>query len=195
MFSGSINSISHEGGLLLSFGGSSPALDSIIVRASDGVYIGKIDGVLGNTESPMAHVGHIDRKLDLNSLVGEEVNIRAKKPREERYPSRDRRDGGGRGNFDRGSRDRRDGGGRRNFDRGSRDRRDGGGRRDFDRGSRDRRDGGGRGERREFSNRDDNREKPKENNFRKSRGKRAGHAHNNAPKPIVPRKFRRNSDD
>ena len=163
MFSGSINSISHEGGLLLSFGGSSPALDSIIVRASDGVYIGKIDGVLGNTESPMAHVGHLDRKLDLNSLIGEEVTIRAKKPREERYPSRDRRDGGGR--------------------------------RDFDRGSRDRRDGGGRGERREFTNRDDNREKPKENNFRKSKGKRAGHAHNNAPKPIVPRKFRRNSDD
>ncbi|MAU74629.1 MAG: hypothetical protein CMA22_05395 [Euryarchaeota archaeon] len=270
MFSGSINSISHEGGLLLSFGGSSPALDSIIVRASDGVYIGKIDGVLGNTESPMAHVGHLDRKLDLNSLIGEEVTIRAKKPREERYPSRDRRDGGGRRDFDRGSRDRRDGGGRRdfdrgsrgrndsndgdwdcpkcnnsnfarrtecnrcgeprsggggrrrdgggrrdfdrgsrdrrdgggrrdggrgNFDRGSRDRRDGGVRRDFDRGSRDRRDGGGRGERREFTNRDDNREKPKENNFRKSKGKRAGHAHNNAPKPIVPRKFRRNSDD
>ena len=200
MFSGSINSISHEGGLLLSFGGSSPALDSIIVRASDGVYIGKIDGVLGNTESPMAHVGHLDRKLDLNSLIGEEVTIRAKKPREERYPSRDIRDGGGRRDFDRGSRDRRDGGGRRdggrgNFDRGSRDRRDGGVRRDFDRGSRDRRDGGGRGERREFTNRDDNREKPKENNFRKSKGKRAGHAHNNAPKPIVPRKFRRNSDD
>ena len=233
MFSGSINSISHEGGLLLSFGGSSPALDSIIVRASDGVYIGKIDGVLGNTESPMAHVGHLDRKLDLNSLIGEEVTIRAKKPREERYPSRDRRDGGGRRDFDRGSRGRndsndgdwdcpkcnnsnfarrtecnrcgeprsggggrrRDGGGRRDFDRGSRDRRDGGVRRDFDRGSRDRRDGGGRGERREFTNRDDNREKPKENNFRKSKGKRAGHAHNNAPKPIVPRKFRRNSDD
>jgi rRNA processing protein Gar1 len=290
--------MSHEGGLLLSFGGSSPALDSIIIRASDGIYIGKIDGVLGNTDSPMAHVGHIDRKLDLNSLVGEEVNIRAKKPREERYPSsRDRdsrgdgRRDGGSGNFDRGSRDggRRDGGrgnfdrgsrdgGRGNFDRGSRDggrgnfdrgnrgrndsndgdwdcpkcnnsnfarrtecnrcgeprgagggRRDGGrgnfdrgsrdgGRRDggrgnFDRGSRDggRRDGGrgnfdrdsrggggrdgGRGERREFSSRDDDRTKPKENNFRKSKGKRAGHAHNNAPKPIIPRKFNRNSDD
>ena len=332
MFSGTIDSMSHEGGLLLSFGGSSPALDSIIIRASDGIYIGKIDGVLGNTDSPMAHVGHIDRKLDLNSLVGEEVTIRPKKPREERYPSsrdrdsrgdgrrdggrgnfdrgsRDRRDGGrrdgdrgnfdrgnrgrndsndgdwdcpkcnnsnfarrtecnrcgeprgagggrrdgGRGNFDRGSRDRRDGG-RGNFDRGSRDRRDGGrgnfdrgsrdggstfahndwdcpkcnnsnfsfrrecnrcgeprsggggdrrdgGRRDggrgnFDRGSRDRRDGdGGRGERREFSSRDDDRTKPKENNFRKSKGKRAGHAHNNAPKPIIPRKFNRNSDD
>ena len=251
MFSGTIDSMSHEGGLLLSFGGSSPALDSIIVRASDGVYIGKIDGVLGNTESPMAHVGHIDRKLDLNSLVGEEVTIRAKKPREERYPSprdrdsRDRRGGdrrdGGRGNFDRGSRGRNDsndgdwdcpkcnnsnfarrtecnrcgeprsggsGGGRRdggrgNFDRGSRDRRDGGrrdgGRGNFDRGSRDRRDGGrrdgDRGGRRDFSNRDETRTKPKENNFRKSKGKRAGHAHNNAPKPIVPRKFSRNSDD
>ena len=317
MFSGTINSMSHEGGLLLSFSGSSPALESIIIRASDGIYIGKIDGVLGNSESPTAHVGHIDRKLDLDSLIGEQVTIRPKKPREERYPSRDRdgggrrefdrgsrdggrgnfdrgsRDGGrrdgGRGNFDRGSRDggRRDGGrgnfdrgsrdggktfahndwdcpkcnnsnfsfrrdcnrcgeprpggggggggdrrggGRGNFDRGSRDggRRDGGGggdrrgggRGNFDRGSRDggRRDGGGggdrrdggrgnfdrgsregrdsgRGERREFSNRDDSRTKPEENNFRKSRGKRAGHAHNNAPKPIVPRKFNRNSDD
>ncbi|MDG1550500.1 MAG: zinc finger Ran-binding domain-containing protein, partial [Candidatus Poseidoniaceae archaeon] len=131
-----------------------------------------------------------------------------------------RRDGG-RGNFDRGSRDRRDGGrrdgGRGNFDRGSRDRRDGGrrdgGRDNFDRDSRggSRRDGGrgnfdrdsrggggrdgGRGERREFSSRDDDRTKPKENNFRKSKGKRAGHAHNNAPKPIIPRKFNRNSDD
>ena len=272
MFSGTINSMSHEGGLLLSFSGSSPALESIIIRASDGIYIGKIDGVLGNSESPTAHVGHIDRKLDLDSLIGEQVTIRPKKPREERYPSRDRDGGGrrefdrgsrdgGRGNFDRGSRDggRRDGG-RGNFDRGSRDsgktfahndwdcpkcnnsnfsfRRDcnrcgeprpggggggdrrGGGRGNFDRGSRDggRRDGGGggdrrdggrgnfdrgsregrdsgRGERREFSNREDSRTKPEENNFRKSRGKRAGHAHNNAPKPIVPRKFNRNSDD
>jgi len=181
MFSGTIDSTSHEGGLLLSFGGSSPALDSIIIRASDGVYIGKIDGVLGNTEAPMAHVGHLDRKLDLNSLIGEEVTIRAKKPREERYPSsRDR------GNRDSGRRD----GGRGNFDRGSRDRRDGGrrdgGRGNFDRDSRDRRD---------FSNRDENKTKPRENKFRKARGKRAGHAHNNAPKPIVPRKFNRNSDD
>ena len=59
MFSGSVDSISHEGGLLLTFDGSSPALDSIIIRSSDGVYIGKIDGVLGNTDSPMAHVGHL----------------------------------------------------------------------------------------------------------------------------------------
>ena len=325
MFSGTVEAMSHEGGLLLSFGGSSPALDSIIVKASDGVYIGKIDGVLGNTEAPIAHVGHIDRKLNLESLIGEEVTIRAKKPREERRvnprenrnnrndrrdfrqrdnsrfernsnfgnrndgsgdwdcpkcnnsnfarrtecnrcgeprsgggrrDSRDRRDSGrrdfGRGRSD--SRDRRDYGrrdsgnnrqrdGRRNSGktfadndwdcpkcknsnfsfrtecnrcgeprskggrRDSRDRRDGG-RRDFgrDRGdNRDRRDRGRRdfdrnrrdGERR-FSERNDSRadkEKPKQNNFRKARGKRPGHAHNNAPKPIVPRKFKRNRDD
>ena len=307
MFSGTVEAMSHEGGLLLSFGGSSPALDSIIVKASDGVYIGKIDGVLGNTEAPIAHVGHIDRKLNLESLIGEEVTIRAKKPREERRVNprenrnnrNDRRDfrqrdnsrfernsnfgnrNDGSGDWDcpkcnnsnfarrtecnrcgeprsgggrRDSRDRR-GSGRRDFGRGrsdSRDRRDYGrrdsgnnrqrdGRRnsgktfadnDWDcpkcknsnfsfrtecnrcgeprskggrRDSRDRRDRGRRdfdrnrrdGERR-FSERNDSRadkEKPKQNNFRKARGKRPGHAHNNAPKPIVPRKFKRNRDD
>ena len=124
MFVGTIEAMSHEGGFLVTFSGSSPALDSIIIRSSDGVYIGKIDGVLGNTGDPIAHVGHTDRKLDLESLVGEEVTIRAKKPREER------RDGGRRD-------DRRDS---RGGDRS--DRRDGG-RRD------DRRDGGGRFERRD----------------------------------------------
>ena len=326
MFSGTIEAMSHEGGLLLSFGGSSPALDSIIVKASDGVYIGKIDGVLGNTEAPIAHVGHIDRKLNLESLIGEEVTIRAKKPREERRVNprenrnnrnerrdyrqrdnsrsernsnftnrndgsgdwdcpkcnnsnfarrnecnrcgeprsgsgrsdyRDRRDSGRR-DYNRGeSRDRRDFGrrdygnsrqrdGRRNSGktfadndwdcpkcknsnfsfrtecnrcgeprsgggrRDSRDRRDSGrrdfgrsggrerrdsGRRDFDRNNRNRRD-----DDRRFSDRNDTssnkeRTKPKQNNFRKARGKRPGHAHNNAPKPIVPRKFKRNRDD
>ena len=325
MFSGTIEAMSHEGGLLLSFGGSSPALDSIIVKASDGVYIGKIDGVLGNTEDPIAHVGHIDRKLNLESLIGEEVTIRAKKPREERRvnhregnnnrnnrrdfrqrdnsrfdrnsnfgnrsdgsddwdcpkcnnsnfarrtecnrcgeprsgggrrDSRNRRDSGrrdfGRGRSD--SRDRRDYGrrdsgnnrqrdGRRNSGktftdndwdcpkcknsnfsfrtecnrcgeprsggprRDSRDRRDSGrrdygrgggrerrnsGRRDFDR---NRRDGDRRFSDRNEAELNNERPKPKQNNFRKARGKRPGHAHNNAPKPITPRKFKRNRDD
>ena len=42
MFTGSIESHSHEGGLLASFTGSSPALGSIIVSSDDGTYIGKI---------------------------------------------------------------------------------------------------------------------------------------------------------
>ena len=83
MFSGTIEAMSHEGGLLLSFGGSSPALDSIIVKASDGVYVEKIDGVLGNTEAPIAHVGHVDRKL--NRVINRRGSHNsAKKPREER---------------------------------------------------------------------------------------------------------------
>ncbi len=299
MFAGTVEALSHEGGLLLSFGGSSPALDSIIVKASDGVYIGKIDGVLGNTDNPVAHVGHIDRKLNLESLIGQEVTIRAKKPREDRRvnsregrnsrnerndfkkrdnssfdrnsnfrnrddrgrrDSRGRRESGSR-NFDRGGRrdnrnnrqrdgrrnsgkifsdndwvcpkcnnsnfsfrtecnrcgEPRSGAGRRdsrnhqdNRNRdygrdGGRGRRDHG--RDSSRGRRnntgrdfDRNDRNHRGGERRFSDRNDfksnnERSKPKQNNFRKARGKRPGHAHNNAPKPIVPRKFKRNRDD
>ena len=304
MFAGTVEALSHEGGLLLSFGGSSPALDSIIIKASDGVYIGKIDGVLGNTDNPVAHVGHIDRKLNLESLIGQEVTIRAKKPREDRRTnyregrnprnernefkkrdnssfdrnsnfrnrddrgrrdSRDRRESGSR-NFDRGgrrdNRNNRQRDGRRNSGKifsdndwdchkcsnsnfsfrtecnrcgeprpgvgrrdsrgrqdnrhrdhgrdGGRGRRDDGRRdrgrdssrgrrdntgRDFDRNDRNRRDGGRRFSERNDSNSNTERSKPKQNNFRKARGKRPGHAHNNAPKPIVPRKFKRNRDD
>jgi len=123
MFAGVIESKSHEGGFLVSFTGSSPALESIIINAETGIYIGKIDAVLGNTNSPLAHVAHIDRKLDLDSLVGINVGIRAKKQREERR-ERDS-DRGQRGN-DRGyqSQDRQGGRSERN-DRGQ-DNRNGG---------------------------------------------------------------------
>ncbi|MBT61316.1 MAG: hypothetical protein CMA63_07190 [Euryarchaeota archaeon] len=117
MFSGVIESQSHEGGFLVSFSGSSPALESIIINADSGDYIGKVDAVLGNSNAPLAHVAHIDRKLDLSSLIGIEVGIRAKKQREER--GRDRNGGG------RDSRDRRSGGFERNDRRN--DNRNGGG--------------------------------------------------------------------
>ena len=83
MFTGVIQSKSHEGGFLVSFTGSSPALESIIINSESGIYIGKVDAVLGNTDAPLAHVAHIDRKLDLDALIGVEVGIRAKKQREE----------------------------------------------------------------------------------------------------------------
>ena len=123
MFAGVIESKSHEGGFLVSFTGSSPALESIIINAETGIYIGKVDAVIGNTNSPLAHVAHIDRKLDLDSLVGINVGIRAKKQREERR-ERDS-DRGQRGN-DRGyqSQDRQGGRFERN-DRGQ-DNRNGG---------------------------------------------------------------------
>jgi len=110
MFIGSIDSHSHEGGLLASFTGSSPALGSIIVSSDDGTYIGKIDAVLGGTESPIAHIAHLDRKMDASQFIGIDVKIRPKVEREDR--------------FDRSRGDRNDR--RRNDDRGGRrdDRRD-----------------------------------------------------------------------
>ncbi|MDG1555592.1 MAG: zinc finger Ran-binding domain-containing protein, partial [Candidatus Poseidoniaceae archaeon] len=119
MFTGVIESKSHEGGFLVSFSGSSPALESIIINAESGIYIGKVDGVLGNTNAPLAHVAHIDRKLDLDALIGVEVGIRPKKQREERSRGSDRdgRRDDRRGN-DRGFQNRDRQGGR--FDRNDR---------------------------------------------------------------------------
>ena len=83
MFKATIESISHEGGLMAPFSGSSPALGSVIVNSADGMYIGKIDAVLGNLQSPIAHIAHLDRKIDPNTLIGLEIIIR---PKSERLP-------------------------------------------------------------------------------------------------------------
>ena len=91
MFRGTVDRPSHEGGLLVTFSGSSPALGSIIVREDDGHYIGKVDAVIGSTEAPLAHVAHLDRKQDNDAFLGAVVTIRAKKEREER-PRREQRD-------------------------------------------------------------------------------------------------------
>ena len=108
MFTGTIESQSHEGGLLVRFEGSSPSLDAILVLAENGTYVGKVDGVLGSTSQPMAHIGHIDRELKLDDLLGSHVTIRAKKPRQDREKfRRDSRD----------SRDRSGGSDRRNDSR------------------------------------------------------------------------------
>ncbi|MBT05289.1 MAG: hypothetical protein CMA92_05955 [Euryarchaeota archaeon] len=99
MFKAVVESHSHEGGLLAPFTGSSPALGSIIVRVDDGTYIGKIDGVLGNTDSPIAHIAHLDRKINPDSFLGCEAQIRPKTHKQDesrqqsnRYENRDRRD-------------------------------------------------------------------------------------------------------
>ena len=118
MFRGVVDRTSHELGLLATFSGSSPALGSIIVREEDGHYIGKVDAVLGSTESPLVHIAHLDRKQDNDQFLGSTVTVRAKKEREDRpqrrefreeRPSRDRERSfdrrGGRDN-DRGGRGR-----------------------------------------------------------------------------------------
>ena len=53
MFTGTVEP-SHEGGLLVHFEGSSPALNAIMVRADDGVHR-KVDGVIGSNH-PLAHI-------------------------------------------------------------------------------------------------------------------------------------------
>ena len=83
MFKAIIDSKSHEDGLLASFTGSSPALGSIIVTVEDGTYIGKIDAVLGNTDKPIAHIAHLDRKMNIDLFLGCEAQIRPKAQRQD----------------------------------------------------------------------------------------------------------------
>ena len=93
MFTGTVEATSHEGGLLVHFEGASPALNAIMVRAEDGIYIGKIDGVLGSTDHPLAHIAHVDRNLNIEDLVGIQVTIRPKQPRRDDNRRDDRRQG------------------------------------------------------------------------------------------------------
>ena len=302
MFRGVVDRASHELGLLVTFSGSSPALGSIIVREEDGHYIGKVDAVLGSTESPLVHIAHLDRKQNNDQFIGSTVTVRAKKEREDRPPRREfreerpsrdrdrsyeRRDNNSRGRNDgersdwlcascgndnfafrtecnscgkskkgnvqeRGSSFRNDRGGRRD-DHGGRGRDDRRGRnqeqhnrndwicpsckndnfsfrtecnqcgkprpggqsgggdrrggyrndRGGDRGGRggDRRggfsggrDGGDRGGRGGDRNSRGGNDRSDEQ-YRKARGKRPGHAHNRPPKEIQPRRYQRRNDD
>ena len=161
MFKAIIDSKSHEDGLLASFTGSSPALGSIIVTVEDGTYIGKIDAVLGNTDKPIAHIAHLDRKMNIDSFLGCEAQIRPKAQRQdkreqwsrdsdrrERHSNRDGRERRHNNNQNRSDwRDNRRDSNRRDSDRrGSRGR-------DFNRRDSDR--GGSRG--RDFNRRDSDR--------------------------------------
>ena len=118
MFTGTVETKSHEGGLLVHFDGSSPALNAIMVRADDGTYIGKVDGVIGSTDRPLAHVAHIDRSLDMDALIGVSVSVRAKKK-----PTEQRQDRRQSGRDNRGSRNDRGGDRRYNDRQGGRDNR------------------------------------------------------------------------
>ena len=175
MFKAIIDSKSHEGGLLARFTGSSPALGSIIVRVDDGGYIGKIDAVLGNTDSPIAHIAHLDRKINPDSFLGCEAQIRPKgfkqdderNPRNDRY-NKDRRDNrrnndgyrrdSGRGNFRDRDSNRRDSG-RGNFRNRDSNRRDSGRGNFRDRDSNRRNSGRGNFRDRDSRNRSGGREK------------------------------------
>ena len=178
MFKAIIDSKSHEDGLLASFTGSSPALGSIIVTVEDGTYIGKIDAVLGNTDKPIAHIAHLDRKMNIDLFLGCEAQIR---PKAQRQDSReqwgrdsDRRDR----NSNRDGRERRHNNNQNRSD--WRDNRRDSNRRDSDRGrsrGRDfnRRDsdrGGSRG--RDFNRRDSDRGGSRGRDFNRRDSDRGG---------------------
>ena len=114
MFKGRVEEVSHEGGLLVSYTGACPALGSVMVDSGE-TYIGKVDGVIGNLNNSLVHVAHLDRKANPQQMLGLEITIRTRKPRDNQ-----------RSNDDRRGRDDRRGGDRRGRDdrRGGRDRRD-----------------------------------------------------------------------
>ncbi len=127
MFKGKVEKVSHEGGLLVSYTGACPALGSVMVDSSE-TYIGKVDGVIGNLENSLVHIAHLDRKAKPQTMVGLEITIRSKKPRDnQRSRDNNRSNDNRRERNERISNDRRP---RENRDRGrSRDDR-GGNRRD-----------------------------------------------------------------
>ena len=106
MFVGTVDRVSHEGGLLVSYTGACPALGSVMVD-SENEYVGKVDGVIGNTSNSLVHISHLDRRAKPENMVGITIQIRSKRPMERK--NFDRRDGrGDRRNDRRGDRgDRR----------------------------------------------------------------------------------------
>ncbi|MGB2120322.1 MAG: zinc finger protein [Candidatus Poseidoniaceae archaeon] len=113
MFKGRVEKVSHEGGLLVSYTGACPALGSVMVDSSE-TYIGKVDGVIGNLENSLVHVAHLDRKANAQGMVGLEITIRSKKPRDNQrsrdynHSNDDRRGRNDRRSNDRERRDDRD---------------------------------------------------------------------------------------
>ena len=86
-FQAVVESLSHEGGLIATFSGASPALNTILIRCDDQTYVGKVDGVIGRVDAPKIHIAHLDHNVAPESLLTAELMIRPKKekpPKESR---------------------------------------------------------------------------------------------------------------
>ena len=97
MFKGRVESISHEGGLLVSYSGACPALGSVMVD-SNHEYVGKVDAVIGNLKNSLVHVAHLDRNSKPKDMIGIEIVIRTRKAGQ--IQRNDRRRSGDRQNRD-----------------------------------------------------------------------------------------------
>ena len=89
MFQGRVSRTSHDGGLLVEYSGSSPALNTVMVN-SRGDYVGKVKGVIGNLKQSYVHLHNLERSIDPDTLIGEKITIR---PARERREERNRRTG------------------------------------------------------------------------------------------------------
>ena len=77
-FSGRVTSVSHMGGLLISFEGRSPNLGDVL-RINGGKLLGKVDTVLGPVDSGLVHVHPLFNNVDASRAVGSPVEIAPKK--------------------------------------------------------------------------------------------------------------------
>ena len=69
MFQGKVSRTSHDGGLLVEYSGSSPALNTVMVN-SRGDYVGKVKGVIGNLKQSYVHLHNLERSIDPDTLIG-----------------------------------------------------------------------------------------------------------------------------
>jgi len=113
-FSGSVESESHEGGLLVAFEGRAPRLGASI-RVIGGKPLGRVNTVIGAPDRALIHIHPLVGDIDASSAIGSPVEIapRERRSRDQnrgRFDRQDSRRGrdGGRGGYDRGgNRDRR----------------------------------------------------------------------------------------
>ncbi len=89
MFQGKVSRTSHDGGLLIEYTGSSPALNTVMVNTR-GDYVGKVKGVIGNLKQSYVHLHNLERSVNPETLIGEKITIR---PARERREQRNRKNG------------------------------------------------------------------------------------------------------
>ena len=88
-FSGSVSRESHEGGLLVSFGGRAPGLYTGI-RIVGGKFLGRVDSVIGPVNDAYIHIKPLAEDLILKNTIGSPVEIapRDRRPRNDRDRNR-----------------------------------------------------------------------------------------------------------
>ncbi len=90
MFRGNVVRPSHEGGVLISFTGSSPALGTYL-ETEEGIRLGKVDTVLGSIHKPWVHVYPITKGLDIVDVLGKNTIISSKRNAQKNKPRREER--------------------------------------------------------------------------------------------------------